>query len=88
VRAIPPLNAAADPDLRLYVGGGQVIESDGAPSAQCAVAAPQECLETFTPTLAAGEHVLELYEWTNTNRTDDPDYPPIGRTCFEVTVTP
>jgi hypothetical protein len=31
--------------------------------------------------------VLELYEWTNTNRTDDPDYPPIGRTCFEVTVT-
>jgi hypothetical protein len=87
VRAIPPLNAAADPDLRLYLGSGQAIESDGAPSAQCAVAAPQECLETFTPTLAAGEHVLELYEWTNTNRTDDPDYPPIGRTCFEVTVT-
>ena len=87
VRAIPPLNAAADPDLRLYVGGGQVVESDEAPSAQCAVAAPEQCLETFTPTLAAGEHVLELYEWTNTNRTDDPDYPPIGRTCFEVTVT-
>jgi hypothetical protein len=86
VRAIPPLNAAADPDLRLYTGGGQVIESDEAPSAQCAAAAPQQCVETFTPTLAAGEHVLELYEWTNTNRTDDPDYPPIGRTCFEVTV--
>jgi hypothetical protein len=86
-RAIPPLNAAADPDLRLYTGGGQVIESDAAPSAQCAVGAPQECFETLTPTLAAGEHVLEIYEWTNTNRTDDPDYPPIGRTCFEVTVT-
>jgi hypothetical protein len=88
VRALPPLNAAADPDLRLYLGGGQVLESNGAPSAQCAVGAPEECIETFTPTLAAGEHVLELYEWTNTNRADDPDYPPIGRTCFDVTVTP
>ena len=87
VRAMPPLNAAADPDLRLYTGGGGVIESDAAPSALCSVAAPQQCFETFTPTLAAGEHVLELYEWTNTNRTDDPDYPPIGRTCFDVTVT-
>lgn len=87
VRAIAPLNAAADPDLKLYTGAGPVIESDGAPSAQCTVATPQACVETFTPTLAAGEHVLELYEWSNTNRTDDPDYPPIGRTCFEVTVT-
>jgi len=87
VRAIPPLNAAADPDLRLYVGGGQVLVSEDPPSPQCAVAAPQQCVEVFTPTLAAGDHVLEVYEWTNTNRTDD-DEPPIGRTCFEVSATP
>jgi hypothetical protein len=26
-----------------------------------------------------------VYEWSNT--TDDPRYPPIGDTCFDVTVT-
>ena len=86
-RAIAPLNASADPDMRLHIGAGQLIESDGAPSAQCTAGAPQECLETFSPTLDAGDYALEVYEWTNTNETDDPTYPPIGRTCFDVTVT-
>jgi hypothetical protein len=27
-----------------------------------------------------------VFEWTNTNDFDD-QYPPIGRTCFDVTVT-
>jgi hypothetical protein len=84
-RAIAPLNGAADPDLLLHFGSGQPLESSGAPSSTCTAGTPAACVETFTPTLAAGEHVLEVYEWTNTNRTDDPQ-PPIGRTCFEVTV--
>jgi hypothetical protein len=40
-----------------------------------------------TISLPSVEHVLEIEEWTNTNDSDDPDYPPIGRTCFDVTVT-
>jgi hypothetical protein len=85
VRAVAPLNAAADPDLRLHVGGGQVQESSAPP--QCTVATPQDCVETFEPVLQTGDYVLEVYEWSNTNKTDDADYPPIGRTCFDVTVT-
>jgi hypothetical protein len=70
----------------LHLGGGRKIESESPPSSSCAVARPEACEEEFSPTLAVGEHVLELYEWTNTNALDDPD-PPIGRTCFDVTVT-
>jgi hypothetical protein len=87
-RAVAPLNAPADPDLRLHVGSGQVVASEQDKSQLCSVNAPQECVETFTQTLAAGDYVLEVYEWTNTNAVDDADYPPIGRTCFDVTVTP
>jgi hypothetical protein len=86
-RAKAPLLAAADPDMVLHFGGGQTLESSEAPSSTCAVASPGNCVETFAPTLAAGDYVLEVYEWTNTNRTDDDTYPPIGRTCFDVTVT-
>jgi hypothetical protein len=86
VRARAPLNAPADPDLVLHLGGGRKTESESPPSSSCAVAAPTACFEEFSPTLAVGEYVLELYEWTNTNALDDPD-PPIGRTCFDVTVT-
>ena len=84
VRARAPLNAAADPDLVLHFGGGQHIESSAAPN--CTVGTPAACVETFSPTLQVGDYVLEVYEWTNTNPTDD-EYPPIGRTCFDVTVT-
>jgi hypothetical protein len=83
-RAVAPLNGAADPDLQLHTPNGSVLASTGPP--QCTIDTPQACVETFTPTLAAGEHVLEVYEWTNTNDTTD-QYPPIGRTCFDVTVT-
>ena len=86
VRARAPLNAAADPDLVLHRGNGQKLVSDAPLAAGCAIATPSGCVETFSPTLSVGEHVLELYEWTNTNALDDAD-PPIGRTCFDVTVT-
>ena len=75
---------AADPDLKLHAPDGSVLASTGPP--HCTIDTPQDCVESFTPTLAAGEHVLEVYEWTNTNETTD-QYPPIGRTCFDVTVT-
>jgi hypothetical protein len=83
VRARAPLNAAADPDLVLHRGVLQPLVSESPPS--CTAAMPQNCVETFSPTLEIGEHVLEVYEWTNTNALDD-DEPPIGRTCFDVTV--
>ena len=63
---------------------GSSIESSAAPN--CTVGTPAACVETFSPTLQVGDYVLEVYEWTNTNATDD-EYPPIGRTCFDVTVT-
>jgi hypothetical protein len=85
-RAVAPLNAPADPDLRLHAGG-QVFSSDAEPDpVACTVNLPQGCVETFTRQLSLGEHVLEVYEWTNTNEVDDPENPPIGRTCFNVTV--
>jgi hypothetical protein len=83
-RAVAPLLGIADPDLKLHTPGGSVLASTG-PS-QCTVDTPRDCVETFTPTLAAGDHVLEVNEWSNTNGTTD-QYPPIGRTCFDITVT-
>ena len=87
VRARAPLNAPADPDLVLHVGGGRKIVSEWPPN--CSVQTPSACVEEFSPTLSVGEHVLEVYEWTNTNRVDEPNPEdrPIGRTCFDVTVT-
>jgi hypothetical protein len=85
VRARAPLNAAADPDWILHRGNGQTFRSESAPI--CTAATPSLCVEESSPTLEVGNYVLELYEWTNTNEADDPDYPPIGRTCFDVTVT-
>jgi hypothetical protein len=84
VRARAPLNAPADPDWVLHLGGGRTIRSESPPN--CSVQTPSACVEELSPTLAVGEHVLEVYEWTNTNALDDAD-PPIGRTCFDVTVT-
>jgi hypothetical protein len=84
-RAVAPLAAAADPDFVLHLRGRRVLESSS-PS-QCSAVTPGSCVESATARLAAGDYVLEVYEWTNTNDTADPDYPPIGRACFDVTVT-
>jgi hypothetical protein len=84
-RAVAPLNAAADPDMVLHRGAALAL-SNGPPKDSCSTGAPQDCVETFTTTLSAGDYVLEVYEWTNTNATND-EYPPIGRTCFDVSVT-
>jgi hypothetical protein len=84
VRARAPLNSPADPDVVLHRGDGLKIVSEAPPN--CTAQTPSACVEQFSPTLSVGEHVIELYEWTNTNALDDAD-PPIGRTCFDVTVT-
>jgi len=84
-RAVAPLNGAADPDMILHRADALAI-SNGPPSVTCAAGAPQDCFETFSLVLGAGNYVLEVYEWTNTNAATD-DYPPLGRTCFDVAVT-
>lgn len=81
----PP--SAADPDLVLHQAG-QIAISEGPPSAACTQSwqtTPGVCTESFSTSLSAGDYTLEVYEWTNI--TDDPRYPPIGDTCFDVTVT-
>ena len=78
-----PAGERADPDIVLHQHG-VVFESDGPPADDCVAGAPDACLETFTLSLAPGDYVLDVHEWTNTNSETDPDYPPIGATCFDV----
>lgn len=86
-----PAGEFADPDFWVY-RQGPIAVSDGPPSAACqdvngGAWAPGTCVESNSVPVTVTEHVLEIYEWTNTNADDDPDYPPIGTTCFDVTVT-
>jgi len=81
----------ADPDFIIHRQGPMAI-SDGPPSDACTNTGDvgwmeSNCVESAVVALPAEEHVLEIYEWTNTNSEDDPEHPPIGRTCFDVTVT-
>ncbi len=85
--AVAPLNGYADPDMVLHQVG-PITSSEGPPSSACqstGTTDPSLCTESFTASLSPGDYILEVYEWTNT--TSDPSYPPIGRTCFDVTVT-
>ena len=81
--SIPGGATEADPDLVLHRSGPVQI-SEGPPALNCA-AIPATCSETFSRTLTPGDYVLEVYEWTNTE--DDGQFPPIGRTCFDMRVT-
>jgi hypothetical protein len=86
-----PADAFADPDFYVH-RRGVIGAGTGPPSAACEdFQAPgwveSNCGEVETLSLPNVEHVLEVEEWTNTNDSDDPDYPPIGRTCFDVTIT-
>jgi hypothetical protein len=94
-----PASNYADPDFQLHRRGALIVPSGfdpllgrGPPNSACEGFSnpgwvPGNCKELATIALTNTEHVLEVYEWTNTNPSDDPDYPPIGRTCFDVTVT-
>jgi hypothetical protein len=86
-----PAGEFSDPDFLLH-RGQLVASSTFAPSAACQANAtgggvPSSCTETSTIPSPVDDYVLEIYEWTNTNDTDDPDYPPIGTTCFDIRVT-
>jgi hypothetical protein len=80
-----PAGEVADPDLVLH-RNGFLQRSEEPPAGNCSAQAPANCFETFSAPLAAGEYVLEVYEYSNT-QSDDSDVPPIGRTCFNVSVT-
>jgi len=81
-----PAGKRADPDVVLH-GAGVLHVSEAAPDdAACTPETPLECAETFERFLGPGEYVLEVYEWTNT-QASDAENPPIGRTCFDVTVS-
>jgi len=84
---LAPPGASTDPDLWLHRVGPIAVSGD-APTAACTPSTLADCRESFAPVLEAGlEYVVEVYEWTNTNPSDDPEYPPIGRACFDVEVT-
>ena len=79
---IPP-GETTDPDMELHQRGlllpFPLVDPPGKSS--------DPDVETFSWPLTPGDYVLEVYEWTNTNQRDDPDFPPIGRSCFDVEVT-
>src|SRR5690606_21098602 len=82
---LPP-GETADPDLVLH-GRGVLDQSDEASDpVQCTAQNPSGCVESFERFLGEGTFVLEVYEWTNTQAADA-EYPPIGRTCFDVAVS-
>jgi hypothetical protein len=84
--------AAADPDFKLYAQPTAApLFFDEPPTAACSAdwqTTPGACRESTDRTLSAGTYVLEVFEWTNTRERNDPQRPPIGRTCFDVTVGP
>jgi hypothetical protein len=86
-----PAGEQADPDLVLHRSGPLAVSecpvgpNCSPPAGTCGSATPANCSETFSRSLTPGRYVLEVYEWTNTE--DDAQFPPIGRTCFDVRVT-
>ena len=82
VATVIPSGAVADPDLVLHQAGVLQV-SEAAPGPTCSDSTPAGCIETFQRFMTPGDYVLEVYEWTNTQD----DVPPIGRTCFDITVT-
>ncbi len=79
-----PIDQYADPDMVLH-RGAQTWVSEGEPTQACTPGNPAACTEQLSTSLAAGDYALEVYEWTNTQDRDSKT-PPIGLTCFDVTV--
>jgi hypothetical protein len=82
-----PSGQQPDPDMVLHQAGSIAVAS-GSPDDDvgCTASTQELCDETLSLALTAGDYVLEVYEWTNTEP-DDSDNPPIGETCFDVEVT-
>lgn len=81
---VPP-GERADPDMYLH-GQGLLARSEAQPDDACTAETPSSCVERLERFLGPGHYVLEVYEWTNTQPADG-DHPPIGRTCFDVSVS-
>jgi hypothetical protein len=82
-----PPGESSDPDVWIHQANLHFV-SQVAPTQACTADSLEDCVEEFAIQLNAGEdYVLEVYEWTNTNASDDPDNPPIGRACFAVEIT-
>ena len=85
-----PAGEASDPDFVLH-RAGRLEASESAPTAACSnVAAagwsPADCSEVSTFAVEAGAHVIEAYEFSNTQSFGSA-VTPIGRTCFDISVT-
>ena len=65
--------SASDPDFRIYSSGSQIALAESTVSGQ----------ETLTQSLAAGDYVIELYEFTNYSTSAKV---PLGKTCFTVSI--
>ncbi len=64
---------------------GRIATTQARPGDVCSVGdPPSACAVSITGQLSAGTHVIEAFEWTNAQ--EDPDHPPIGRTCFDVQI--
>ncbi len=82
-----PPGERADPVMRLHQRG-PFGPYQTEPDVSCTPLALENCAEVVPAvTLSTGDWLLEVYELTNTNADDDPVFPPIGRTCFNVEVT-
>jgi hypothetical protein len=82
-----PAGERSDPDLWLHRAGPLATAQLGATSA-CTPSTLGACAESLPVLLEAGfDYVVEVYEWTNTNPSDHPESPPIGRACFDVEVS-
>jgi hypothetical protein len=81
-----PPDESTDPDMWLH-RMGPIAVFDAEPDLTCTPTTLENCIEVASRGLAAGDYVLEVYEWTNTNADDDPSFPPIGKACFDIEVT-
>ncbi len=80
-----PEEQAASPGIVVH-RVGRIAATHAQPGDVCSVGdPPSACAVSLTGQLSAGTHVIEVFEWTNTQ--DNPDHPPIGRTCFDVQIT-
>jgi hypothetical protein len=77
-----PVGKVSDPDMELHQRGAllpfPLVDAPGK--------SDDVNIETFSWPLTPGDYVLEVYEWSNTSPGDDPEFPPIGRTCFDVEI--
>ena len=83
VTTVVPEGEDSDPDMELHQRGPLLPFPLVDPPGKSGLAN----IESFSWPLTPGDYVLEVYEWTNTNARNDPDSPPIGRTCFDVEIT-